>query len=100
MPYSSTKQVSNIGGSTNQTQNNSHGQHLVPVAASHQLSQIDFYFISIPPHGSGAFPGAPTVSSFLSSSLRPPVRAPGKRTVMVLLSFRWASGHPNGWSAW
>lgn len=39
--------------------------------ASHQLSQIDFYFISIPPHGSGAFPGASVVSSFLSSSLRP-----------------------------
>lgn len=71
MPYSSTKQVSNIAGSTNQTQTNSHGQHLVPVAASHQLSQIDFYFISIPPHGSGAFPGASAVSSFLSSSLRP-----------------------------
>lgn len=44
MPYSSTKKVSNIGGSTNQTQNNSHGQHPVPVAASHQLSQIDFCF--------------------------------------------------------
>lgn len=41
------------------------------LAASHQLSQIDFYFISIPPHGSGAFPGASAVSSFLSSSLRP-----------------------------
>lgn len=55
----------------NRTQKNSHCQHLVPAAASHQLSQIDFYFISIPPHGSGAFPGASAVSSFLSSSLRP-----------------------------
>lgn len=55
----------------NQTQKISRHQRLVPVAASHQLSQIDFYFISIPPHGSGAFPGASAVSSFLSSSLRP-----------------------------
>lgn len=55
MPYSSTKQVSNIGGSTNQTQNNSHGQHLVPVAASHQLSQIDFYFL----HSAPWFRGIP-----------------------------------------
>ena len=38
---------------------------LVPVAASHQLSQIDFFIFSIPPHGSGAFPGASAVS-FLS----------------------------------
>jgi hypothetical protein len=57
--------VSNIVGSTNQTHWISHLHRLVPVASSHQLSQIDFYFISIPPHGSGAFPGASAVS-FLS----------------------------------
>lgn len=45
MPYSSTKKKSEQHRrSTNQTQNNSHSQHLVPVAASHQLSQIDFCF--------------------------------------------------------
>ena len=56
---------------TKPTQWLSQQHRLASRAASHQLSQIDFYFFSIPPHGSGAFPGASAVSSFLSSSLRP-----------------------------
>lgn len=66
----------------------------LPLISFHKL----IFIFSIPPHGSGAFPGASVVSSL--QLVAPPVRAPGKRTVMVLLSFRWASGHPNGWSAW
>lgn len=99
MPYSSTKKVSNIGGSTNQIQNNSHGQHLVPGAASHQLSQIDFCFSPFRPMVPGHSQALQPFLPFLAARCAP-ARAPGKRTVMVLLSFRWASGHSNGWSAW
>lgn len=38
-----------------------------PLISFHKL----IFIFSIPPHGSGAFPGASVVSSFLSSSLRP-----------------------------
>lgn len=38
-----------------------------PLISFHKL----IFIFSIPPHGSGAFPGASAVSSFLSSSLRP-----------------------------
>lgn len=40
---------------------------LPPLISFHKL----IFIFSIPPHGSGAFPGASVVSSFLSSSLRP-----------------------------
>lgn len=40
---------------------------LLPLISFHKL----IFIFSIPPHGSGAFPGASVVSSFLSSSLRP-----------------------------
>ena len=39
----------------------------LPLISFHKL----IFIFSIPPHGSGAFPGASVVSSFLSSSLRP-----------------------------
>lgn len=39
----------------------------LPLISFHKL----IFIFSIPPHGSGAFPGASAVSSFLSSSLRP-----------------------------
>lgn len=99
MPYSSTKQGSNIGGSTNQTPKISRHHHRVPAAASHQLSQIDFCFSPFRPMVPGHSQALQLFLPFLTARCAP-VRAPGKRTVMVLLSFRWASGHPNGWSAW
>lgn len=39
----------------------------LPLISFHKL----IFIFSIPPHGSGAFPGASAVSFFLSSSLRP-----------------------------
>ena len=39
----------------------------LPLISFHKL----IFIFSIPPHGSGAFPGASVVSSFLRSSLRP-----------------------------
>lgn len=39
----------------------------LPLISFHKL----IFIFSIPPHGSGAFPGASVVFSFLSSSLRP-----------------------------
>lgn len=39
----------------------------LPLISFHKL----IFIFSIPPHGSGAFPGASAVSSFLSISLRP-----------------------------
>lgn len=48
----------------------SHGHDQVPRLPLISFHKLIFIF-SIPPHGSGAFPGASAVSSFLSSSLRP-----------------------------
>lgn len=57
-----------------QPQSNSEDQSSPP-SGSGGLPLISFhkliFIFSIPPHGSGAFPGASAVSSFLSSSLRP-----------------------------